>query len=90
MDFKSEKEKTWLEDESGRQVAVLEHPEVRPGVVVLLHTIVDPSLSGQGIAGKLTKAVADRLRAEGIKAELSCSYSVQWFEKHPEYKDILA
>ncbi len=90
MDFKSDKNMTWLEDESGRRVAYLEYPEVRPGVVNLMHTVVDPSLSGQGIAGKLTKTVADRLREEGIKAELSCSYAVQWFEKHPEYGDILA
>jgi len=53
----------------------LDHPEVRPGVVNLMHTEVDPSLGGQGIAGKITQAVADRLREKGLKAELSCSYS---------------
>ncbi len=90
MDFKTEKEKTWLEDETGRQIAVLEHPETRPGVVNLLHTVVDPSMGGQGIAGKITEFTAKKLRKEGLKAELSCSYSIRWFAKHPEYSDILA
>lgn len=89
MEFKTDAEKTWLEDESGRQIAVLDHPEIRPGVVNLIHTEVDPSQKGQGIAGRLTQNVADRLRAEGLKAELSCSYSIRWFSKHPEYADVL-
>ena len=90
MEFKSDKNRTWLEDENGRQIALLDHPEVRPGVVNLMHTEVAPSLGGQGIAGKITQAVADDLREKGLKAELSCSYSIKWFSKHPEYADVLA
>ena len=89
MNFKSDANKTWLEDAAGRTIAILEYPQVRPGVVNLAHTHVDASLQGQGIAGKLTQAVADQLREEGIKAELSCSYSIKWFSKHPEYADVL-
>ena len=89
MDFKYDQNKTWLEDENGKQIALLDHPEVRPGVVNLNHTEVDPSLGGRGIAGKMTQNVADRLREEGRKAELSCSYSIRWFSKHPEYQDVL-
>ncbi len=90
MEFKTKQEKTWLEDESGKQLAVLDHPEVRPGVVNLEDTEVDPSLGGQGIAGKITEFVANKLREDGIKAELSCSYSIKWFGKHPEFTDVLA
>ena len=89
FNFKFAKEKTWLEDENGRQIALIEHPEVRPGVVNLVHTEVDPSMNGQGIAGKLTQAVAEKLREEKIKAELSCSYAIRWFSKHPEFEDVL-
>ena len=74
MEFKSDQAKTWLEDENGKQIALLDHPEVRPGVVNIVHTEVDPSLGGQGIAGKITQAVAEKL----------------WFAKHPEYADVLA
>ncbi len=88
--LQSTREKTWMEDTSGKQVAVLDHPEIRPGVVVFAHTEVDESLGGQGIAGKLTQAAADNLRKDGVKAELSCSYSIRWFAKHTEYADVLA
>ena len=62
MEFRSDKSKTWLEDENGKQIAVLDHPEVRPGVVNLVHTEVDSSLGGQGIAGRITQAMADSMR----------------------------
>ena len=90
MDFKTEKNRTWLEDENGKVIALLDHPEVGEDVVRLTHTEVDPSLNGQGIAGAITQFVADKLREERTKAELSCSYSIRWFAKHPEYADLLA
>ena len=90
MEFKSDKARTWLENDNGKQIALLDHPEVRPGVVNIVHTAVDPSLGGQGIAGKITQAVAEELRKKGLKAELTCSYAIRWFAKHPEYADVLA
>lgn len=90
MEFKSNDVKMWLEDENGKTVALLDYPEVSRGVVNFAHTEVDPSLGGQGIAGKITEAAAKRLREKGLKAELSCSYSIRWFAKHPEYSDVLA
>ncbi|SFR81292.1 GNAT family N-acetyltransferase [[Clostridium] aminophilum] len=89
MEFKSNGSSTWLADESGKKIAVLDYPEIRPGVVNLVHTEVDPSLGGQGIAGRITEHVANLLREDGRKAELSCSYSIKWFQKHPEYSDLL-
>ena len=89
MTYKSENNKTWIEDDNGRQIAILEYPEVKPGLVNLVHTEVAPEMNGQGLAGKITEHVAKELRKQGIKAELSCSYSIRWFSKHPEYNDIL-
>ena len=88
--FKSNRKSETKEDENGKVVALLDYPEVAPGVVNFAHTEVDPSLGGQGIAAKITEAAAERLRREGLKAELSCSYSIRWFSKHPEYADVLA
>ena len=79
MEFKSDKSKTWLEDDNGKQIALLDHPEVRPGVVNIVHTEVE-----------ITQAVAEELRKKGLKAELTCSYAIRWFAKHPEYADVLA
>lgn len=89
MIFKNNDEKTWLEDEAGKEIARIDHSVICPGVVNILHTEVDPSYGGQGIAGKITQELADRLRKEGMKAELSCSYAVKWFSTHPDYADVV-
>ena len=90
MRFQRDGERTWVKDEDGTLIGYIDHPEVRPGVVNFEHTIVEEAYSGRGIAGELTKTVAEHLRKDGIKAELSCSYSIRWFAKHPEYADVLA
>lgn len=90
MTYKSENNKTWIEDDNGKQIAILEYPEVKPGLVNIVHTEVVPEMNGQGLAGKITEYVANELRKQGIKAELTCSYSIRWFSKHPEYNDILS
>ncbi|WP_347130217.1 GNAT family N-acetyltransferase [Neglectibacter timonensis] len=42
------------------------------------------------MAGKLLEEVSQKLRKEGKKAVPICSYAVKWFEKHPEYSDLLS
>lgn len=78
-------------DESGARLAEVTFPATgEAGVVDINHTFVDPSLRGQGVAGRLMRAVADELRASGRKARLSCSYAAKWFEGHPENADLIA
>ncbi|MCR4716686.1 MAG: N-acetyltransferase [Lachnospiraceae bacterium] len=89
MDFKSSSDRIWLEDETGETVAFIEFPEFEEGKVEVTHTVVDPRLQGQGIASNITKAMAEQLRAENKKAELTCSYAVSWFNKHRDYEDVL-
>ncbi|MGI6721947.1 MAG: GNAT family N-acetyltransferase [Anaerovoracaceae bacterium] len=89
MEFNKDKNRIWLNDENGKEIATIDFPEEKPGVVNITNTVVDNSLRGQGIAGKLTQAAADELRADGRKAVLSCSYAVRWFDQHKEYSDVL-
>ena len=70
-------------------LAEVTFPDVDSNTVNINHTFVDDSLRGQGIAGQLMKAAADQLRLEEKKAVLTCSYAINWFEKHPEYQDLL-
>ena len=53
------------------------------------HTFVDPSLRGQGIAGKLMGKVIEMAREEGYKLVPVCSYAVAYFRRHEEAKDVL-
>ncbi len=89
MIYKTDDSRSWLEDEEGEEVAVLEHPEIRRGVVNIRYIYVDTSLTGQDISGKMMKLLAERLKKKKKRAELSCSYAILWFAEHPEYDDIV-
>ena len=90
MEFQYEPDRIYAECENGKLVAEVTFPEAEPGVKNLNHTFVDDSLRGQGIAGKLVKAVADKAREDGFQVRPTCSYAVKWFKKNRDYADILA
>ena len=89
MEFTYDKNRIWLANEDGDAIAFVDFPEFEPGKVEVTHTVVDPSLRGQGVAGKLMEALADQLSKDGRKTELTCSYAIKWFAKHPELQDLL-
>lgn len=88
MDFKYESERIYLENEEGKTVAEVTFPHISNDKVNVNHTFVDSSLRGQGMAGKLMTALAADLKKNNKKAQATCSYAVEWFEKHPEHNDI--
>ncbi len=90
MDFKQEANKIYLNDDSNHMIAVVTFPKLSEGIVNIDHTFVDPSLRGQGVAGKLMEAAVAYFRANSLKAKPTCSYAVKWFEEHPECSDVLA
>lgn len=89
MDFKESIDKIWLENEEGKVIAYVEFPEIN-GTANVMHTVVDKSLRGQGIAGKLMTALVEKMEKENRKLELTCSYAVDWFDKHREHENVLA
>ncbi len=89
MDFIKEENKIYLNDEQKHMLAVVTFPKLSEGVVTIDHTFVDPSLRGQGVAGKLMEAAVAYFRSSNIKAKPTCSYAVKWFEEHPECADVL-
>ncbi|MGB4437745.1 MAG: GNAT family N-acetyltransferase [Sedimentibacter sp.] len=88
MDFKHKNDRIYLENENGECIAEVTFPEISDGKVNICHTFVDSSLRGQGVADKLLTALAVDLKNNNKKAVATCSYAVDWFEKHPEYSDI--
>ena len=89
MNFILESNRIYLNDEVNHMVAVVTFPPVKEGVVKIEHTFVDTSLRGQGVAAKLMEEVAAQLRENNLKAMLSCSYAVKWFQEHPECSDLV-
>ena len=81
------KESSIVYEENGAVLAEVCFPEGEDGTVAITRTFVDEALLGQGMA---MQRAAEHLRAGGKKAVPVCSYAVAWFEKHPEYADVLA
>ncbi len=82
MNYKTEKSRISLVDENGKELAFITFPETESGVYNINHTVVDESLRGQGIAGKLVKMAVDEINRLGGKVTATCSYAVKWLEKN--------
>lgn len=89
MNFTCNQNQIALFGTDNKLLAEVTFPEVDADTVDINHTFVDDSLRGQGIAGQLMEAAAAQLRSQNKKAVLTCSYAVKWFEKHPEYGDLV-
>lgn len=89
MEFKKSENRIWLENEQGQELAFVSFPAEGEQTVLVDHTVVDGSLRGQGVAGKLMEVLVEELQGSQRKAALSCSYAVKWFAQHPEHQDCL-
>lgn len=57
--------------------------------VVLTHTIVPERFSGQGLGTRLARGVFDEIRASGSTAVLICPFMRAFYERHPDYADVV-
>lgn len=89
MNFTYSQNQISLPGEGNKTLAAVTFPDIDGDTVDINHTFVDDSLRGQGVAGKLMEAVAEQLKVQNKKAVPTCSYAVKWFEKHPEYNDLI-
>ena len=88
MNFITESDRIYLNDENGKLIAEVTFP-VCDGVATIDHTFVDDSLRGQGVAGKLLELAIESIEKQGLKVTPVCSYARVWFDKHPEKSDLL-
>lgn len=77
-----------LVNDAGTVLGHVEFAKDADGVYDISHTVVDPSLRGQGAAGKLVRAAADVIRSEGATTRATCSYAASWLARHDDYQDI--
>lgn len=59
---------------------VLAEIDFKNGVIV--HTFVDESLRGLGIASKLVELAVSEINKQGLKPSATCSYAKAWLEKY--------
>lgn len=89
MDFTHSENQIAVYSETGDLLAEIAFPYIDQETVDIIRTFVDPSLRGQGVAGKLMNELVKELGKRELKAVPTCSYAVGWFEKHPEYSHLL-
>lgn len=67
--------------ENDETLAEIDFPMIKEGVIEITHTIVSPSLQGQGIARKLVDKVLEIAKEKGYRVTASCSYAKHYLEK---------
>lgn len=68
--------------------AIIEY-SVKPEVLILEHTEVDPALKGKGVASDLVENVLLQIELQGLKVVPKCPFIKKYIEKHPEWESIL-
>ena len=84
LNFQREETRIYALNDEGALVAEITFPMTAPGVYTIDHTFVDASLRGQGAAGQLVQAAVEQITDNGGQVQATCSYAVNWLEKHPQ------
>jgi uncharacterized protein len=75
----------WLEDGRAGFIEFLSEP----GVVILIHTEVDPAFEGQGLGARLVAGALEDIRDRGLKLVASCPFVRAYLGRHPEDGDLV-
>lgn len=62
---------------------------LKPGQIVLPHTVTPPAFEGKGVAGALARHAFGYARANGLKVVPTCPFMSAWVRKHPEFQDVV-
>jgi hypothetical protein len=61
---------------------------VRPGVVEMPHTVIDPDRRGRGLGDVLVGAALDRLAARDLLVIPACWFVGDYLKRHPEAASV--
>jgi uncharacterized protein len=61
-----------------------------PQAVIITHTETPRTLRGRGVASELVKGALELIRADGHKVIAGCGFVVDYLNKHPEERDLVA
>jgi predicted GNAT family acetyltransferase len=62
---------------------------LKPGTLILPHTVVPPEFEGKGIASALARHAFNSARERGLKVVPTCPFMAGWVKKHPEAQDVV-
>ena len=91
MDWIFEKGRIYCLDDNREVMAETTYIFKDNGEVDIDHTLVNPALRGQGVAGAMMKVVATHLLEKKLKATASCAYANAWLRKNANsYSDVIS
>ena len=90
MEILEGKNRFYVNDASGNQVAEIVYVPTGDELAIIEHTEVDPSLKGQGVGKKLVAKVVERMRGENRKIIPLCPFAKIEFDTRPDYAYIRA
>lgn len=76
-------------EKDGVRLAEMSYSRTNPTLIIVDHTDVDPSLSGQGIGRALLGTLVQWARATGTKVVPLCPFAKAQFGKDPAIRDVL-
>jgi predicted GNAT family acetyltransferase len=76
-------------ENSGQRLAEMTYSRTNATMVIVDHTEVDPSLSGQGVGRELLDALVLWARATGTKVVPLCPFAKAQFDKDVAIRDVL-
>lgn len=71
------------------RLAILTYHKAGEGHIVVNHTRVAAEAQGQGLAGRLYRAMVRHARENGLQVSSTCSYVTRMFERSPDDRDVL-
>jgi NAD+ kinase len=74
----------------GGEVAGVLHYRRRNGLIELMHTEIDQSFEGRGLAGRLAAGALQDARGRSTPVVATCPFVNGYLERHPEFSDVLA
>ncbi len=74
--------------EGNEQVGLIEFT-IEGNTMSINHTRTFPDHEGKGIAGTMMEAINDYAVNHQLKVLPICSYAWAWYQKHPQFTDIL-
>ena len=88
IEVKMNTETSRFEATLGDDVAFAEY-RLKPGKLILPHTVVPPAFEGKGVASALARTAFGYARDNGLKVIPTCPFMAGWVKKHPEVNDII-
>jgi uncharacterized protein len=60
-----------------------------PGVIVLVHTDIDPAYEGKGLGSRLVAGALADLRSRGLGLVPLCPFVAAYLRRHPDQADLV-